>query len=177
MWHNIALDIPLELSAVGACHDIRHLSGSHIKRLVLDALRLDENWRKEDPKIRRIRRIDIGDPVIQMQPLGRQWVVTLTKTNRTTDFRPVYQISILKLRDDNSSTPTAVAKFDTTDCCSFSASLQDSGNTILLCFCDVKIDKRHRRQVIVYPPLQSVDSNQMQTRGYHTLHRCTRMYE
>ncbi|KAF9532611.1 hypothetical protein CPB83DRAFT_630282 [Crepidotus variabilis] len=139
VWRHLNYCIPLDISAVNG-HDIKNVPGSTIKSSVLDALRLDKNWRREDSKIARIRKIDIGHSVLQMIPLGHQWLATMAKTDRTRDLRPLYQISVWRLRDAHGSRHLQVATFDTVLSCQFAASLQDSGNTILLAFGNARTD-------------------------------------
>lgn len=59
---------------------LKSLSGSQIQRLIMRALRLDYNWRQPTPEIRRLSHITHGDLIVQMQLLGSNWLITLTRS-------------------------------------------------------------------------------------------------
>lgn len=63
--------------------DVNALSGLELQRSFVRALRLDRNWRKTPSMLKGISRVPHGDIVFQMQFIGSEWLVTLSRDPRT----------------------------------------------------------------------------------------------
>lgn len=79
IWRQIPVDLPLEI----APHvDRRSLSGSQMKSIFVSALRLEDNWRRPQSRIRKVSRNDVqGPPVSAMQFIGKSWLVTMSRAS------------------------------------------------------------------------------------------------
>ncbi|KAK7033115.1 F-box domain-containing protein [Favolaschia claudopus] len=77
LWHEIlkTLRLPLDVEP----HAVRNqLPGHVLRRIVTRALRVDHNWRRPNPRIRKMTRLDV-DHASQMQFLGSQWLLVLRR--------------------------------------------------------------------------------------------------
>ncbi|KAJ6531769.1 hypothetical protein B0H19DRAFT_1188469 [Mycena capillaripes] len=79
LWHQLATQhLPLDIEPYV---DRNHLPGPILKAIVTRALRVDHNWRRPDPQIRKLTRLAVGlDNVSQMHFIGSHWLVVLRRS-------------------------------------------------------------------------------------------------
>lgn len=70
VWHNIDTDLLLDID-----QPLSNLSSSDIKRAVIHALKLDENWNKTISRVSRISQLVTCKEIRDLRPLGRNWLV------------------------------------------------------------------------------------------------------
>ncbi|KAF7330560.1 F-box domain-containing protein [Mycena venus] len=77
LWHRIldSCRLPLDIPYV----DPNHLPGPTLQAIVTRALRVDHNWRRPNPQIRKMTRLGDLDNVLQMQFIGSDWLVVLRR--------------------------------------------------------------------------------------------------
>ncbi|KAJ7170664.1 hypothetical protein C8R43DRAFT_980378 [Mycena crocata] len=85
VWHQLSLpqvisDLPLDLEPYV---DRRNLPGPALKAIVTRALRVDHNWRRPNPRIKKLTRLvdTLPDNVLQMQFVGSRWLVILRRSS------------------------------------------------------------------------------------------------
>lgn len=119
VWNQIRIDLPLDLPFKS---DIQHLPASLLQRAVIKALRLEHNWRHRATRIRQLERIPCGNTIDQMQPLGSQWLVTLSRSPSLAQIA-VWHVGGLR--------GCRVASVDTTTALRFSADLHTRSEIII----------------------------------------------
>ena len=102
---------------------LTHASGSEIRASVVRALRLDENWKRRVSKISRISKINHRHAVVDMQPLGREWLVVSSRA-------PNYTINIalwhlLPSPTGGIASSSCVASYEPGQAFSFEAAFED----------------------------------------------------
>ncbi|KAF8910651.1 hypothetical protein CPB84DRAFT_1764267 [Gymnopilus junonius] len=110
---------------------LTNMSGPEIKYNIVRALRLDENWRRRVSKITRISKINNHRSVVDIQPLGREWLVISSRA-------PTYTIrlSLWRLEVSPSSgiiNSSCAISFAPGHAYSFGASFEDGDSTALIC--------------------------------------------
>lgn len=91
VWHQVTVDLPLDLPLK---KDIKTLTSSEIQAIVIKALRLERNWCGCPGRPRQLLQIQRDVVIYQMQPLGSQWLVTLTRSQLA------FRLSIISLTVD-----------------------------------------------------------------------------
>ena len=87
-----------------------------MKQSAVRALRLDHNWRRREPKIRRLTRIPHTDIVHQLHFVGSSYLVGLSQSGNLATYLTVW----------NTNTPPArIARIEVAQANRFSASLDD----------------------------------------------------
>lgn len=124
MWHQLKVDLPLDLPPNG---DTNSLSSTQLQSTVIRALRLEHSWRKVSP-VRKLTRVlhAYGNIVYQMQLLGSHWLVTLSRVAKSVN------LSIWYLGDLNGREVDRIASLDMLGVSQFSAALQKGGNKIIM---------------------------------------------
>jgi hypothetical protein len=75
IWHNLKFDLPLDIPP----HiDPNALSGIRLRRLYVQALRVEHNWTAPISRVRSMHRVYHGDIVFQTMYLGI-WLLTLSR--------------------------------------------------------------------------------------------------
>ncbi|KAF8896375.1 hypothetical protein BD779DRAFT_1495567 [Infundibulicybe gibba] len=161
IWHQLKIDIPLDIPSDG---DIHSLSGVHCQRLVIDALRLDHNWRKPVSKIKGLVRIENGGIISQTQLLGHKWLVTLSRAPSNT------HLSFWSIGERN----YRAASMEMLSASKFSAAFQNEGSRVILAVI-VRGDLRSECLNIYSVPLKDSDevspSNTLTPQLYLTMSR------
>ncbi|KAG6873946.1 hypothetical protein C0995_008985 [Termitomyces sp. Mi166 len=85
----MTVDLPLDLPL----KDIKTLTSSEIQAIVIKALRLERNWCGCPGRPRQLLQIQRDVVIHQMQHLGSQWLVTLTRSQLA------FQLSVISLKD------------------------------------------------------------------------------
>ncbi|KAF5367373.1 hypothetical protein D9758_003732 [Tetrapyrgos nigripes] len=75
IWHNIRFDLPLDIPPY---IDPNALSGIELRRLCVQALRVEHNWRAPTSCVKSMHRVYHGDIVFQTMFLGG-WLLTLSR--------------------------------------------------------------------------------------------------
>ncbi|KAF8968102.1 hypothetical protein BDZ97DRAFT_1800871 [Flammula alnicola] len=126
IWHHINQDLPLDLSS-SRDGRLMSLRAPQIQAVVVRALRLDANWRREVSKISCISKMHPPNMVVDMQPLGLNWLVTSYQVRSA-----IVNISIWRLdtnAKDSSGTisSSCVANIEPENAFSFEAAFEEEG--------------------------------------------------
>lgn len=78
LWHQLAHDPSLPLD-IEPYVDRDKLPGATLQAIVTRALRVDHNWRRPNPRIKKLTRFQV-DNVCQMQFIGSHWLVVLRRS-------------------------------------------------------------------------------------------------
>ncbi|TFK72888.1 hypothetical protein BDN72DRAFT_894340 [Pluteus cervinus] len=81
VWHQMRVDLPLDLPLHGCP---RALAASQLQEVTMKALQLDHNWSQPISRIKQLTQILHGGIVSQMQHLGPNWLVTLSRYTTST---------------------------------------------------------------------------------------------
>ncbi|KAF9003930.1 hypothetical protein BDQ17DRAFT_1355147 [Cyathus striatus] len=123
-WHNFNVDLPLDLPDV----DIISLPGSVIHKSVVNALRLEHNWRKRGSKIRRLISIlQTGEIVLQTRLLERKWIIVLSRAPDQT-----LHLSVWRLPLTSADNPRQEAILEVAGGVTFTVGLQDGGKNAII---------------------------------------------
>ena len=78
MWHQLSIDIPLSLPSDSP---LSSLSGAVLHPIVINALRLDHNWRKREPNVKCVQLTEDlkNATIVQLQLLGNGHVLILSR--------------------------------------------------------------------------------------------------
>lgn len=104
--------------------DILSLPGPELQRSTIRALRLEHNWRRNSSRLNGITRINHGDIIDQMQFIGSEWLVTLSRDSRSA-FISVWYVG-------RPTKAHRIAFLDVPLAMSFSASLQNAGSQAIV---------------------------------------------
>ncbi|KZV62905.1 hypothetical protein PENSPDRAFT_758380 [Peniophora sp. CONT] len=112
LWHRLyaRLHVPLDVSP---SIQISELSGSELQQLIIRAKRLEHNWKRPYPKIRRYRflKCSYDAAIDEMFLLNRaRWLVTAQRTRR--NGAPLAHICLWALGDSNSCEPYCAASLE-----------------------------------------------------------------
>ncbi|KAF5391675.1 hypothetical protein D9757_002358 [Collybiopsis confluens] len=81
IWHNIlTIDLPLNLPHGARIHS---LSGSELRQLSVQALRVDHGWRKNPASLKALNRIQHRGIVGEMKYLPPRWLVTMSRVSES----------------------------------------------------------------------------------------------
>ena len=77
MWHQLSIDIPLNLPDT----PLPSLSGAVLQTIVINALRLDHNWKKREPNVKCVQVTEDlkNATIVQLQLLGNGHVLILSR--------------------------------------------------------------------------------------------------
>ncbi|KAJ7707735.1 hypothetical protein B0H17DRAFT_1033761 [Mycena rosella] len=128
LWHRLSsdLDLPLDIEPYVDRND---LPGPTLQAIVTHALRLDHNWRRHNPRIKKLTRLVDLDHVSQMQFIGSHWLVILRRS-------PV-AASLAVWRVGNTKQPYCAASLDipiSSVPLKFSATMQRGCREVLIAF-------------------------------------------
>ncbi|KAJ6505981.1 hypothetical protein DFH09DRAFT_1200777 [Mycena vulgaris] len=128
IWHQLThnFDLPLDIEPYV---DRSNLPGPTLQRIVTRALRVDRNWRRVNPRIKKLTRLVGVENVCQMQFIGSHWLVILRRLPtaaslavwRVADTKHAYRAAILDI--PASSVPLK-----------FSATMQKGCREVLIAF-------------------------------------------
>jgi len=123
-WHQIRVDLPLDLPSD---HDAKSLPGSQLQGVIMKALRLERNWRKDASSIRHCRRIPValGEMVYHVQFLRPRWLVCLSKSRSTT------QISVWRFSDNEGASSLVSSSKIQRSALKISATLQTESKAVI----------------------------------------------
>jgi hypothetical protein len=78
LWHHLDTHhLPLDIQPYV---DRNQLSGPELQAIVTRALHIDRNWRRPNPRIRKLTRLPYLDDVAQIQFIGSDWLVVLCRS-------------------------------------------------------------------------------------------------
>ncbi|KAF9468101.1 hypothetical protein BDZ94DRAFT_1247185 [Collybia nuda] len=119
VWNQMMIDFPLDLPLRA---NKQALPALQIQCAVIKALRLDYNWRTHSARIRQFKGAMCDNAVDQMQPLGSQWLITLSRSPSST------QISVW---DVGGSRCSRIASVETSTALRFSADLYTQSKMVI----------------------------------------------
>lgn len=111
VWRALHFDVPLDLPSSTSSHPA-HL----IKQSAVRALRLDQNWRKKEPAIKRLTHIPHTDIVDQLQFVGHEYIVGLSTAGNLATYVSLWHTG---------ASVTRVARIEVPNVGKFAASQQD----------------------------------------------------
>lgn len=121
-----SLDLPID-------DRLTNMSGSEIKSSLVRALRLDENWRRRVSRVTRISKINHRHSVVDMQPLGREWLVISSRARGSSINLSIWHLDLSPSDSGGINSASCVAFFEPSQAFSFEASFEDDGDTALIC--------------------------------------------
>ncbi|THV07402.1 hypothetical protein K435DRAFT_959979 [Dendrothele bispora CBS 962.96] len=119
IWHNIKIDQPLD---VPVHIDPNTLSGLRIKKLCIQALRVEHNWKAPFSQVKGVHRVYHGDIPFQTTYLS-DWLVILSRPSTATTCT----LSVWNVRDPSKAKRERSILLENTQKARFTASLSDDG--------------------------------------------------
>jgi len=117
IWHNIKFDLPLEISP----HiDPNALSGLFLKKLCIQALRVEHNWKTPFSQVKGMHRVYHGDIPFQTMYLSG-WLITLSRPSTATTCT----LSVWNTRDPSNAKRERSILLEHTQKARFAASLSN----------------------------------------------------
>ncbi|KAJ7637740.1 hypothetical protein DFH06DRAFT_1478714 [Mycena polygramma] len=104
LWHQLAThNLPLDIDPYV---DRNHLPGPKLQAIVTRALRVDNNWRRSNPRIRKLTRLAMDlENVSQLQFISSEWLVVLRRFPpslsvwRVANIEQPYRAAVINLLD------------------------------------------------------------------------------
>ncbi|KAF5341737.1 hypothetical protein D9611_001869 [Ephemerocybe angulata] len=116
VWHALQIDLPLDLQSADSGSGTSSHPAALIRQSTIRALRLDQNWHKPKESRIKLTRIPHTDIVDQIQLVGKEHVLTLSRSGNLATFLTLWRTRVAIF---------SVARIEIPNASKFSASLED----------------------------------------------------
>ncbi|TFK40343.1 hypothetical protein BDQ12DRAFT_680778 [Crucibulum laeve] len=130
VWHQLKVDLPLDLPAIPEL-DVNAVPAATLQRSIMNALRLDDNWRRRQPCLKNMWKIPNSELIYQAQFVGTKLLVILSRNTRTINKIQAH-LSVWRLPTSRCTQPLRIATIECVPGARFSLAIQKGGENALV---------------------------------------------